>query len=141
MIVLIPLWQCTGYNTIVYFAAIMGIDGEVIEASRIDGVNAFQRIRYIELPMLKPTFIILILFALGGIVKGNFGLFYNIIGSNSILYPTTDILETYVYRATVQDFNFSTASAVGFYQSVIGFAIVMIVNRIIKAIEPDYSLF
>ncbi len=141
LIVLIQLWQCTGYNTIVYFAAIMGIDGEVIEASRIDGVNAFQRIRYIELPMLKPTFIILILFALGGIVKGNFGLFYNIIGSNSILYPTTDILETYVYRATVQDFNFSTASAVGFYQSVIGFAIVMIVNRIIKAIEPDYSLF
>ncbi len=141
LIVLIQLWQVTGYNTIIYFATIMGIDSETVEAAQIDGVNAFQRIRYIELPSLKPTFVILILFALGGIVKGNFGLFYNIIGRNSLLYSTTDIIETYVYRATMTDFNFSTASAVGFYQSVIGFAIVMIVNKIIKSIEPDYSLF
>ena len=141
LIVLVQLWQVTGYNTIIYFATIMGIDSETIEAAQIDGVNAFQRIRYIELPSLKPTFVILVLFALGGIVKGNFGLFYNIIGRNSLLYSTTDIIETYVYRATMTDFNFSTASAVGFYQSVIGFAIVMIVNKIIKSIEPDYSLF
>jgi putative aldouronate transport system permease protein len=81
------------------------------------------------------------LFAMGGIVKGNFGLFYNIIGTNALLYSTTDILETYVYRATMQDFNFSTASAIGFYQSVIGFVIVMICNAVIKKIEPEYSLF
>jgi putative aldouronate transport system permease protein len=141
LIVLIQLWQCTGYNTIVYFAAIMSIDTEVIEAARIDGVNAFQRIWYITLPYLKPTLIILILFAMGGIVRGNFGLFYNIVGHNSILYPTTDIIETYVYRATVNDFNFSTASAVGLYQSVIGFILVMLCNKAIKTIEPDYSLF
>lgn len=141
LIVLIQLWQCTGYNTIIYFATIMGIDTETIEAAQIDGVNAFQRIRYVELPSLKPTFIILVLFALGGIVKGNFGLFYNIIGRNSLLYSTTDIIETYVYRATMTDFNFSTASAVGFYQSIIGFVIVMTVNKIIKTIEPEYSLF
>ncbi|MBB5219109.1 sugar ABC transporter permease [Treponema rectale] len=141
LIILVQLWQCTGYNTIVYFAAIMGIDSETIEAARIDGVNAFQRIWYIELPLLKPTLVILMLFAMGGIVKGNFGLFYNIIGTNALLYPTTDILETYVYRATMQDFNFSTASAIGFYQSVIGFVIVMICNAVIKKIEPEYSLF
>ena len=141
LIVLIQLRQCTGYNTIVYFATIMGIDTETIEAARIDGVNAFQRIRYIELPMLKPTLVILMLFAMGGIVKGNFGLFYNIIGQNSILYPTTDIIETYVYRATMTDFNFSTASAIGFYQSILGFAIVMVCNWVIKKIEPEYSLF
>ena len=141
LIILIQLWQCTGYNTIVYFATIMGIDTETIEAARIDGVNAFQRIRYIELPMLKPTLVILMLFAMGGIVKGNFGLFYNIIGQNSILYPTTDIIETYVYRATMTDFNFSTASAIGFYQSILGFVIVMICNKVIKKIEPEYSLF
>ena len=119
----------------------MGIDAETIEAARVDGANGFQKIRYIILPSLKPTIVILILFALGGIVKGNFGLFYNIIGSNSILYPTTDIIETFVYRATMTDFNFSTASAVGLYQSVIGFVIVMAVNYIVKKIEPDYSLF
>ena len=141
LIILIQLWQVTGYNTVVYFAAIMGIDSETIEAARIDGVNAFQRIRYVVLPMLKPTFIILILFALGGIVRGNFGLFYNIVGRNSLLYSTTDIIETYVYRATMTDFNFSTASAVGFYQSIIGFVIVMVVNKIIRTIEPEYSLF
>ena len=68
-------------------------------------------------------------------------MFYNIVGTNPILYNTTDIIETYVYRATMTDFNFSTASAVGLYQSVIGFIIVMAVNYIVKKIEPDYSLF
>ena len=141
LMVVIYLWQQTGYNSVVYFASIMGIDGEMIEAAKVDGANGFQRIRYIILPSLKPTIVILLLFALGGIVKGNFGLFYNIVGSNPILYPTTDIIETFVYRSTVQSFNFSTASAVGFYQSVVGFVIVMTVNYIVKKIEPDYSLF
>lgn len=141
LMVIVYLWQQTGYNSVVYFAAIMGIDSEIIEAAKVDGANGFQKIRYIILPSLKPTIIILLLFALGGIVKGNFGLFYNIIGSNSILYETTDIIETFVYRATMTDFNFSTASAVGLYQSVIGFVIVMVVNYIVKKIEPDYSLF
>lgn len=141
LLVVIYLWQQTGYNSVVYFAAIMGIDAEMIEASKVDGANAFQRIRYIILPSLKPTIVILLLFALGGIVKGNFGLFYNIIGTNSLLYGTTDIIETFVYRATMTDFNFSTASAVGLYQSIVGFVIVMTVNYIVKKIEPDYSLF
>ncbi len=141
LLVIIYLWQQTGYNSVVYFAAIMGIDAETIEAARVDGANAFQKIRYIILPSLKPTIVILLLFALGGIVKGNFGLFYNIIGTNSLLYSTTDIIETFVYRATMTDFNFSTASAVGLYQSIVGFVIVMSVNFIVKKIDPDYSLF
>ena len=141
LLVVIYLWQQTGYNSVVYFASIMGIDGEMMEAAKVDGANGFQRIRYIILPSLKPTIVILLLFALGGIVKGNFGLFYNIVGTNPVLYGTTDIIETYVYRATMTDFNFSTASAVGLYQSVVGFVIVMAVNCIVKKIEPDYSLF
>ena len=141
ILVIVHLWQQTGYNSVVYFAAICGIDAEIIEAAKVDGANAFQKIRYIILPGLKPTIVLLLLFALGGIVKGNFGLFYNIIGTNSLLYPTTDIIETYVYRATINDFNFSTASAVGLYQSIIGFVMVMAVNYIVKKIDPDYSLF
>lgn len=141
ILVLVYLWQQTGYQSVVYFAAIMGIDGEMMEAAKVDGANGFQRIRYIILPSLKPTIAILLLFALGGIVKGNFGLFYNIVGTNPILYGTTDIIETYVYRSTMAEFNFSTASAVGLYQSVIGFIIVMAVNHVVKKIEPDYSLF
>lgn len=141
ILIIVYLWQQTGYNSVVYFAAIMGIDGEMMEAAKVDGANGFQRIRYIILPSLKPTIVILLLFALGGIVKGNFGLFYNVVGANPMLYSTTDIIETYVYRATVVDFNFSRASAVGLYQSIIGFVIVMTVNYIVKKIEPDYSLF
>lgn len=141
LLVIIYLWQVTGYNSVVYFAAIMGIDSEIIEAARVDGANGFQKIRYIILPSLKPTLVILLLFALGGIVKGNFGLFYNVVGTNPMLYSTTDIIETYVYRATMTDFNFSTASAVGLYQSLIGFLMVMGCNFLVKKIEPDYSLF
>ncbi|MDD7738904.1 MAG: ABC transporter permease subunit [Fusicatenibacter sp.] len=141
IIVIVSLWQSVGYDSIVYFAAICGIDAEMVEASKIDGANGFQRIRYIILPSLKPTIIILLLLAVGGIIKGNFGLFYNIIGNNSLLYDTTDIIETFVYRSTMVEFNFSTASAVGLYQSLVGFVMVMAMNALVKKIDPEYSLF
>ncbi len=141
LMVIIHLWQSTGYNSVVYFAAIMGIDTEIVEAARVDGANGWQKIRYIILPSLRQTVVILLLFALGGIVKGNFGLFYNIVGRNPLLFSTTDIIETYVYRATMTDFNFATASAVGLYQSLIGFCMVMVANFVVKKIDPDYSLF
>ena len=130
-----------GWWSIIYLSALTGADQQLYEAAKVDGANGFQKIRYIILPSLKPTIVILLLFALGGIVKGDFGLFYNIVGTNSLLYPTTDIIETYVYRATMTDFNFSYASAVGLYQSIIGFIMVMVVNGVVKKIEPDYSLF
>jgi len=141
IMVLVHLWQNTGYGTVIYFAAIMGIDSSMLEAATVDGANGFQRIRYILLPCLKSTVVILFLFAVGGILRGNFGLFYNLVGTNSMLYGTTDIIETYVYRAMMNNFNFSQGSAVGLFQSVVGFAIVMVTNTIIKKIEPEYSLF
>jgi putative aldouronate transport system permease protein len=139
--VLVHLWQTTGYGTVIYFAAIMGIDASMLEAATVDGANGFQRIRYILLPCLKSTVVILFLFAVGGILRGNFGMFYNIVGANSVLYSATDIIETYVYRAMMNNFNFSQGSAVGLFQSVVGFAIVMVTNGIIKRIEPEYALF
>lgn len=142
IIVAADLWQRTGYGSIVYFAAIMGIDAEIIEAAKVDGVNAFQKIRYIILPSLKPTIIILLLFAMGSILKGNFGLFYNIIGpSNSMLFETTDIIETFVFRSMMNNFNFTQASAVGLYQSIFGFILVVTCNWIVKKIDSDYALF
>ena len=128
VIVLTHIWKNTGYGSIVYFAAIMGLDPEMYEAAEIDGASAWQRIRYITLPCLRPTFVILLLFALGGILKGNFDLFYNLVGSNTRLYPTTDIIETFVFRSMIVSFNFSSAAAVGFYQSIFGFLLVMTVN-------------
>ncbi|MBN1777545.1 MAG: sugar ABC transporter permease [Clostridiales bacterium] len=141
IIVAVNLWQTTGYGTIIYFAAITSIDESMIEAATVDGANGFQRIRYIMLPSLKPTVIILLLFAMGGIIRGNFGLFYNLVGNNSVLFKTTDIIETYVYRALMNNFNFSQGSAVGLFQSVVGFGIVLVANTVVRRIEPDYALF
>ena len=142
IIVLVQLWQSTGYGSIVYFAAICGIDTTIYEAAEIDGANAVQKIWYIILPSLKPTVIILLLFSIGGILKGNFGLFYNLVGTaNAALQPYTDIIETFVYRSLINQFNFSYSAATGLYQSTIGFLIVMTANFIIKRIEPDYALF
>ncbi|MFS0635143.1 ABC transporter permease subunit [Mesobacillus foraminis] len=142
IIVITFLWQSTGYGSIVYFAAIMGLDKSILEAAEIDGANAFQRIRYIIIPWLKPTFIILLLFSLGGVLKGNFGLFYNLVGANNtMLYPTTDIIETYVFRTLMTNFNFSLGSAVSLYQSVFGLVIVLTANWIIRKVSPENSLF
>ena len=141
IIVLVHLWKSTGYGTVVYFAAITGMDSSIMEAAQIDGANAWQRIRYITLPTLKPTVIILFLFAIGGILKGNFGLFYNLVGNNSMLFKTTDIIETYVYRSMMNSFNFSQSSAVGLFQSVVGFFIVLGANAFVKHLDPDYALF
>ncbi|SFT27933.1 putative aldouronate transport system permease protein [Paenibacillus sp. BC26] len=142
IIIITYLWQSTGYGSIVYFAAIMGLDSEIVEASEIDGANALQRIRYIVLPWLKPTFIILLLFSLGGVLRGNFGLFYNLVGANNTsLYATTDIIETYVFRSLMNNFNFSMGSAVSLYQSVFGFVVVLTANWLVKKTSPDNSLF
>jgi putative aldouronate transport system permease protein len=142
IIVITFLWQSTGYGSIIYFAAIMGLDNEIIEASEIDGANAFQRIIYIILPWLKPTFIILLLFSLGGVLKGNFGLFYNLVGANNTaLYATTDIIETYVFRSLMTNFNFSIGSAVSLYQSVFGFIVVITANWLVRKASPENSLF
>ena len=141
IIILVNLWKGTGYGTVVYFAAITGMDSSMMEAAQIDGANGFQRIRYITLPTLKPTVVILFLFAIGGILKGNFGLFYNLVGNNSVLFNTTDIIETYVYRSMMNSFNFSQSSAVGLFQSVVGFFIVLGANAFVKHLDADYALF
>jgi len=142
IIVITFLWQSTGYGSIIYFAAIMGLDRGILEAAEIDGANAFQRIRYIIIPWLKPTFIILLLFSLGGVLKGNFGLFYNLVGANNtMLYPTTDIIETYVFRTLMTNFNFSLGSAVSLYQSILGFFIVITANWFVRKVSPENSLF
>ncbi len=141
IIITVQLWQSTGYGSIVYFAAIMGIDRTLYEAASIDGASAWQRIRYVTLPSLKPTFIILVLFSLGSIMHGNFGLFWNLVGNNASLFATTDIIETSVYRMVLSQNNFTTSTAVGLYQSLFGFALVMTANWIVRRINKDYALF
>jgi putative aldouronate transport system permease protein len=142
ILVIVNLWKGAGYGSIVYFAALTGMDHEILEAAQVDGASTIQRIRYITLPSLKPTVIILVLLSIGGILRGNFDLFYNLVGSsNVILHNSTDVLETYVFRAMVNNFQFSTAAAVSFVQSIFGFILVLTTNAIVKKVEPDYALF
>lgn len=135
------LWKGTGYGMVVYLAAIMGFDREMYEAAKIDGCNIFKEIRYITLPLLKPTFIMLVLFSLGGIMRGQFDLFYNLIQRNGQLFRLTDVLDTYIYRAMTVNFNLGTSTAAGLFQSVFGFIVVVTVNQMIRKKNPENALF
>lgn len=134
-------WKGLGYGMVVYLAAIMGISPELHEAATVDGANIFQRIRYIILPHLKPTFIILLIYAVGNIIRGNFDLFYQLIGNNGQLFEVTDILDTYVYRSAVDTFDFGMGTAAGVFQSVVGLILVLLVNWLIKRKNPEYAMF
>lgn len=135
------VWKGLGYGMVVYLAAITGINSEYYEAARVDGASKWKQIRYITLPMLKPTVVILTLFSIGKIMKGQFELFYQVVGSNGVLYKTTDIIDTYVFRMTTQSFDPGMATAAGLYQSVFGLILILTVNKIVKRIQPDYALF
>lgn len=142
--VIIPLvyfWKSTGYGMVIYLAAIMGIDREMYEAAEIDGANVFQRILHITIPNLSHTFVILLLFALGSILRGQFDLFYQLVGRNGLVYSTTDIIDTYVYRSLTLNFDIGLGTAAGFYQSLFGMITVLTVNFIVKKLNPEYALF
>jgi putative aldouronate transport system permease protein len=135
------LWKQTGYGSVVYLATVTGIDQELYEAAAIDGANLWHRIRYITLPCLVPTMVIMFLLALGQVFRGDFGLFYQLIGNNAQLLPTTDILDLFIYRALASTSDMGMAAAAGLFQSVLCFITIMTVNGIIKKFQPDYSLF
>ena len=135
------LWKWLGYGTVIYLAAILGISDEYYEAAEIDGANMFQQVKHITLPLLKPTFITLLLLSIGSIMRGQFELFYNVVGSNGVLYQATDIIDTFVYRSITTTFDIGLGSAAGLYQSIFGFTLIMVVNTVIKRINEDYALF
>ncbi len=136
------VWKNIGYSMVVYLATIMGIDAELYDAAKVDGANVFQQIRFITLPQLKPTFIILLLYALGGIMKGQFELFYQLVGNNGLLFNITDILDTYVYRiATTQPLNIGLGTAAGLYQSIFGLVLIVVVNWVVKRKNAEFALF
>lgn len=142
IIIFFELWKGVGYGSVVYLAAILGIDRTYYEAAEVDGANVFQQIRYITLPLLKTTFIILVLFSLGNIMRGQFDLFYQTVGNNGLLYNTTDIFDTYVYRLTMTNpLNNGLGTAAGLFQSIFGFVTIVLTNYFVKRKNEDYALF
>lgn len=142
--ILLPLlyvWKWIGFGSVLYLAAIMGLDQECYEAATIDGANAFQKITKITIPLLRPTFMVLVLLGLGRIMRGEFDMFYQLIGNNGTLMDGTDIVDTLVFRSLMTTQDFGMASAAGLYQSALCLAIILFANFAVKKFEEDYALF
>ncbi len=141
ILVIINIWKGLGYNMILYYATICGIDHTLYEAAVVDGANRWQQIRNVTLPGLKSTIIILTLMALGGIFRSDFGLFYQVPQNSGPLIGVTQTIDTYVYRGLMQTNNIGMSSAAGVYQSIVGFVLVVTANLIVRKVDSDSSLF
>ena len=141
ILLILNIWKNAGYNSIIYLAAITGIDESIYEAAAIDGATRFKRIIYVTLPLLAPTISILTLMSIGRIFYGDFGMMYAIVRDNSSLMPIAEVIDTYVFRVFKNTGNPSLSMAVGLYQSLIGFILVFTSNRIVRRFFPDGALF
>lgn len=141
VLIFLKLWKQTGYGSVVYLAAITGLDQEMFDAASIDGAGVWQKIRYITIPSLLPTMMILVLMGIGNIFRGDFGLFYQTVKSSAILQPYTDVIDTYVFRLLINNSDVGVSAAAGLYQSVLCFITITICNKLVKRVEPDYALY
>ena len=134
------VWKSVGMGSLYYYSALMGIDAALFEAAKIDGASKWKQIIHISIPSITPTICILLIMHVGTIIKGDFGLFYQIPRDVGILYPVTDIIDTYVFRS-VRNGSFAISAAVGFFQSFVGLFMVICTNAIVKKINSDNSMF
>lgn len=141
LLVLINLWKGTGYSAIVYMAVISGISNEYYEAAVLDGASKLQQARYITLPHLRTIISINMIMAIGNIFRADFGLFYSVPRNSGALYPVTDVLDTYIYRGLTTLNNPGMSAAAGLYQSLVGFILVLIANKIVSMIDADNAMF
>ena len=135
------LWKTVGYSTVMYISTLTGISNDYYEAAIIDGATKWQQIRRITLPCLKPMMIVLTILAIGRIFYADFGLFFQLPRDSGPLYPVTQVIDTYVYRALKETGNVGMAAAASLYQSVVGFVLVVGANLVVRRIEPDSALF
>lgn len=141
ILVLVNAWKWVGYGSVIYLAAITGIDKEIYEAAAIEGAGKFRQIFSITLPLIVPQIVTLVLLDVGRIFKGDFQMFYQVTGNNPLLYETTDVIDTFVVRSLLQLQDVGMSSAAGLMQSVINFVILVTVNAVVKHFESDYALF
>lgn len=141
VLIFLKLWKQSGYGAVVYLAAITGLDQEMFEAASIDGANAWQKIKYLTIPSLVPTMMTMVLLAIGNIFRGDFGLFYQTVKSSAILQPVTDIIDTYVFRLLITNSDIGVSAATGLFQSVLCFVTIMLCNKLVKTLNPDYTLY
>ena len=141
ILIIANCWKGVGYGCLIYIASLIGIDPSFYEAARLDGASKWQEITKITLPSLVPTIITLLLLSIGRIFYSDFGLFYQVPMNSGVLVSTTNVIDTYVYRALIEQRNISMSSAAGVYQSLVGFCVVMLSNWIVRKVDKDQALF
>lgn len=141
IIILTYIFKSVGYNAVVYYAALSGIDSSYFEAAQIDGASRFKQIIHISLPHLKPIIMVMIILNIGKIFYGDFGLFYNVTLNSSLIYSATDVIDTYVYRALMEIGDLGVSATTGFCQSVLGFILVVTTNYISGKVEDGARMF
>lgn len=134
-------WKYVGYGTVVYLASILGIDRSLYEAASVDGISKLQEIRYITVPMIKPTIITMTLLNVGRIFYSDFGLFYQVPMNSGALLNATNTIDTYVYRGLITLGDIGMSSAAGVYQSVVGFVLIMAANWLTRKYSSENALF
>ncbi|MBP1988871.1 ABC transporter permease [Paenibacillus eucommiae] len=141
LLTLINVWKGLGYMSIIFYAGIMGISQEYFEAASIDGASKFQMIRNITVPLLMPLITIMTLLSIGKIFYSDFGLFFFVPREIGQLFPVTQVIDTYVYRMLKVSGDLGMSSAVGLFQSTMGFIVVLLSNFIVKKVNDDNKLF
>ena len=136
----VHIWQTVGMNSIIYYASLMGLDESLIEAAQLDGANKWKQTLHVVIPHLVPVMVITTILGIGHLFSGDFGLFYQVTKDVGLLYPTTDIINTYTFRA-LQNGALEKSTAVGLFQSLTGLILVVTTNGIVRKISPDNSMF
>jgi len=134
-------WKWLGYGVLINYAVLIGIDKSYYEAAQLDGANKFQMAMKISIPMMVPVILIQFILSMGRIFNADFGLFYQLPQNSPLLYKTTDVIETYVFRALMDMHDIGMGTAVDLYKSVCGLFIVLITNKIVKKVNPEGALF
>ena len=140
ILIIANVWKWSGYNSIVYMAAMSGFDASLYEAAKVDGASKLQQIWYLTIPMLKSTAVILTLMSVGRIFFGDFGMVYGIIGNNSVIANEVAVIDTYVYNS-MRSLGYSYSTAIGLFQSVMGLVLVTLCNKLAKKINDGEGLF
>jgi len=141
ILTIFSVWKHVGMDSVVYYAALMGVDESIIEAAEVDGATNVQKTIYVILPTLIPLMTILTILKIGNIFRADFGLFYQLTKDVGALYPTTDVIDTYIFRTMRVVGDMGMGSAVGLVQSLVGFVLVILTNAAAKKIDPDTALF
>lgn len=141
LLVTVSLWKDAGMGSVLYYATLMGIDKDFFDAAAIDGANKAQIARHITLPFLYPVITLLMILSIGNIIRADFGLFYTLTRDVATLYATTDVIDTFVFRALRQNGDAGMAAAAGLYQSIVGFCLIVATNAAVRRVAPDRSLF